>query len=268
MYVLVVVLLCEIGSNQMIPAIVGILQYLLRGTADSPLEVLRRHQDISLLNAIGLTVLVFVIEAGLLNFASAFMPNLYNADITPFESNANSALELSLTILGVAILVPFYEELIFRGLALKAYRDARSTLFAVLFTSALFGFIHGTLVDALVFFPPFVLVALMVIKTGQLWTAIVVHGLGNFIATLLLHFDIEMSPSMPTAGIVGLVVAATAFWLGFWWLKLPKADMRSGENTEQRSIWTLSLVIVLIVVVLFNFLTTLGALEPTLDNLL
>lgn len=248
--------------------LIGVLQYLLRGTADSPLELLKRYREVSLPTVAGLAALVFVIEAGLLNFSSAFTPALYAVDIVPFEDDASSALEFLLTIVGVAAFVPFYEELVFRGLALRAYQGVRSLWFAVLFTSALFGLVHGTLIDAFVFFPAFVLVALAVLKTGQLWNAVLVHAFGNLVATLLQGFDTsdaEALAATPTEGVVGLVVAAAAFYLGFRWLR-PGADVR--REGEKGSIWTFSLVAVLVVVVLLNLMTTLEALEPVLDSFL
>ena len=172
------------------------LQRLLRGTADSPLSVLKRYREVSLPAVLGLSALVFLIDTGLFTFTDAFTPQLYNS----FPSSEPVATwALPFAILGAAILTPFYEELIFRGLALRAYRNARSTLFAVLFTSALFSFIHGSLILTFVFFPSAILFALVVLKTGQLWTVIAVHALGNLVITLLIQFDVPAVSATPTS---------------------------------------------------------------------
>ena len=242
------------------------LQLLLKGTADSPFAVLRRYREISLFTAVRLATLVYVINAGLLTFISAFMPRLYNA-FAGYEYATSAAWELPFSILGFVILAPFYEELVFRGVALKAYRDARSTLFAVLFTSALFGFVHGSLVHAFVIFPSAILFALVVLQTGQLWTAIAVHALGNLTATLLIQFDTASSTIVATPlseGVIGLIVAAIAFGIGFHWLRLPQTEYRR-EGSARKNIWTTSLVIALMIIVLFNVLTTYGALGTSVE---
>lgn len=81
------------------------LQILLRRTADSPLEVLKRYRDINLPIAVGVTALQLVISIGVTTFASIFMPRLYNALIDTFVPN--SAWELVLSIVGFAVLAPY-----------------------------------------------------------------------------------------------------------------------------------------------------------------
>ena len=233
------------------------LQYLLKGTTNSPLEVLKRYREISLTTAVGLTILMLVMDEGLLTFAATFAPRLYNV-LNEIEFTANSSYELTLLFISAAVLIPFYEEVIFRGLALNACRNARSTLFAVLFTSILFAFIHGSLIQAFFIFPSAILFALVVLKTGQLWTVIAVHALGNFFATLHTHFDVPTLPTTPALGILGLTAATIAFWMGFRWLAPNK--MSWGGATKGAKIWTFSLVTVLIIALLLNVITTYEAL--------
>ncbi len=230
------------------------LQLLLNGTTDSPWAVLKRYREINLPVVLGLTALVFVSDSGLLSFVDAFLPQFS----TPLFAEPIATLwELLLSVLAIAVLAPFYEELVFRGVALKAYRDARSTLFAVLFTSALFGLVHGSLIFALVIFPSSILFALAVLKTGQLWNVVAVHALGNLTAVLLDYFGVGATSATPPAfGVLGLVVAAAAFWLGVRWLGFPTAEPRLDEGRERGTIWTRSLVVVLILTLIGNILTT------------
>ena len=237
------------------------LQYLLRGTAQSPLEVLKRYREVDLPTALYATVLLYVINVGIVVFAGVFLPNLYSITVEATESTINSTWEIVLLFFGYAVLAPFYEELVFRGLALSAYRGVRSTLFAVLFTSILFGFFHGSIVHALVAFSIGFVFALVMLKTGQLWTAIVAHMLHNSVVTSFAAPSIQGVPFTPIFGALGLVVAIAALWVAVRWLGLPQS---SGQRVEgvKNNIWTPSLVIVLIIVALLNLGTTYAALGP------
>lgn len=235
------------------------LQYLLRGTAQSPLEVLRRYREVSLPTALYASVLIYMINLGISVFAGVFLPKLYNI-ATP-ELTINSTWEIVLLFFVFAVLAPFYEELVFRGVALSAYRDARSTLFAVLFTSILFGSVHGSIVQTLIFLPIGVVLALVMLKTGQLWTAIVVHMLNNFIASFFVVLSVQGLPDTPIFGALGLVVAIAAFWVAVRWLGLPQSSDQRVEGIEN-NIWTPSLIIVIIIVALFNLESTYVALGP------
>ena len=245
------------------------LQYLLRGTLNSPLEVLKHYREVNLLAALYATVLLFMIGTGIPTFASAFLPKLYSV-LTLSEPTINSTWEMVVLFFGFAVLAPFYEELVFRGLALGAYRDVRSTLFAVLFTSVLFGFVHGSVVQTLFIFPMGIVFALVMLKTGQLWTVIVAHGLYNFTLGLLSELRVPEPPATPTFGILGLVVAIAAFWVAIRWLGWPRDSNRQGEYAEKgnRSIWTTSLVVVVIIAALLNLLTTYIALGPGVESIL
>ena len=240
------------------------LQLLLKGTANSPSEVLKHYRGVRLLTATGVAFLLFIMTEGLLTFAATFTPNLY-AIIELAQFKANSIGELSLLILGVAVLAPFYEELVFRGLALKAYRDARSTIFAVLFTSAVFGLIHGSMIQALALFPIGIVFALVMLKTQQLWTVIAAHALYNFIGVTVMQLEIEALPTTPTFGILGLITATAAFWVAVRWIGLPKDVSKSAKS---ESIWTVSLVTALIIAALSIGATTYVALGPGVEAVL
>ena len=239
------------------------LQYLLRGTLHSPLGVLKRCRGVSLLTAIGVVGLLVVFDVGFLNFASAFMPRLYGAIVEP-QAASNSVWELPLYLLGFAVLAPFYEELVFRGLALSAYQSARSTPFAVLFTSVLFGLIHGSVVGFLTIFPAGIVLALVRLKTGQLRTSILVHGLYNLAGTLLfaLAAGTPDTRATPLVGILGIVVAAAALLGAVVWLRLPKILAEENGSIEKKKIWTVSLIVVVTLASFSVVATTYEALGP------
>ena len=97
---------------------------------------------------------------------------------------------LSLILLN-CMLVGFSEELMFRGVILQAFRQVMSIRSAVLLTSLAFGAVHslnvfvtGDLKAALIQSTAAFLSGLMFIalrlRTGTLWTPIIVHGLWDF----------------------------------------------------------------------------------------
>ena len=235
------------------------LQYLLRGTAQSPLEVLRRYREVNLPTALYITVLLYLTNLGISVFAGVFLPNLYS--IATDGLTTDSTWEVALLLFGFVVLAPFYEELVFRGLALSAYRDARSTLFAVLFTSILFGSLHGSIVHALVTFSVGFVLALVMLKTGQLWTVIVAHMLNNSIVIFFVEFSAQGVPFTPVFGALGLIVAIAALWVAVRWLGLPGSSDRQVEGVES-DIWTPSLIVVIVIVALLNLWTTYIALGP------
>lgn len=243
------------------------LQGLLRESASSPLEVLKRYREVGLPTATGVAVLLFVMSGGLSTFAAVFTPRLYSVlELAQFK--ANSAWELMLLILGIVVIAPFYEELIFRGLALRVCQNVRSTLFAVLFTSAVFGLIHGSIIQAFVLLPVGIVFALVMLKTGQLWTAIAAHALHNLIGVVFMQLEIAALPATPAFGILGLLVAAAAFYLAVRWLGLPKALVKEDKSAERKSIWTTSLIAALIITALNIALTTYLALGPGVEAIL
>jgi len=84
----------------------------------------------------------------------------------------------------VTIAAPLGEEIFFRGFALPAFRRSVGTIGAVLMTSAMFSFIHLDWVGFLGLWEIGVLLALLRIATGSLWTAIVCHAVNNGIAAI------------------------------------------------------------------------------------
>lgn len=89
--------------------------------------------------------------------------------------------------LSVGILIPFVEELFFRGVLFTWLRQHQSFFPAALLSSALFGLFH---------FEPFLIAGTAVLgfisawameKSGSLWAAVIIHGLNNLINVILAY---------------------------------------------------------------------------------
>lgn len=110
-------------------------------------------------------------------------------DYFGFQSNLEMPLTNDLSVLilygiMVAVIPPIVEELLFRGMVLHGLRKYGDG-FAVVVSAILFGLYHGNFVQiAFAFFAGLVM-ALVVVKTGSLWTSILIHFANNSISLAL-----------------------------------------------------------------------------------
>jgi membrane protease YdiL (CAAX protease family) len=102
---------------------------------------------------------------------------------------ADSSWGIVLLVLIVVIGAPIAEELFFRGLVLRSVEKSIGTVWAVVISSIAFGLTHfeGIQTPALCAFG--VVLALLVIRTGRLGTAVVAHMAFNGVSVIyLLHY--------------------------------------------------------------------------------
>ena len=127
-------------------------------------------------------------------------------------------------IMGAIIFLPFFEELLFRGLILYGLLCNYNLKKALVWSAFLFGLLHlnpwqfcGAFIWGIVFGWWFV-------KTQSLWPSIVGHVLNNAIATILYQYDLQgfMAKNDLTKSVVfqpwwlnlsGLLLTI----LGLWW---------------------------------------------------
>lgn len=99
-----------------------------------------------------------------------------------------SVTETVLLFVVAALIAPFVEELFFRGLIYRYLRGRWSVLRAVLVSSALFAAAHFIVPLIPVLFGLGVVLALITDRYRSLYPAVVVHGLNNGLAVLLVAF--------------------------------------------------------------------------------
>jgi sodium transport system permease protein len=135
--------------------------------------------------AIGLILLVLVL-------AVALEPLLHAGEkqgFAPDEWRPDRAVPFALNIAIAATLVPFTEELFFRGLGVRALLPF-GAFFALVVTSLAFGLGHG-LVSALPILVPFALALAWVrLRSDSVWPGTIAHGFYNGAALLYLYFDL------------------------------------------------------------------------------
>ncbi len=117
----------------------------------------------------------------------ASIPNIFLAskqDIEPIITNYGKLIGFSL----ICILVPIYEEIIFRGVVLDAILGYINFNSANIIQSALFASIHGNLFLFPVFFFFGLIAGIMRKKSGGLLPGIVFHIVNNMLAISVLMF--------------------------------------------------------------------------------
>jgi len=128
--------------------------------------------------------LVGLVNLAVESFIGAPLENPQIRAIAP-EGFSWSALVIMLGLVGV--LVPFIEELIFRGLILGWLCKHLRLVFAAPISAFLFSLAHGLpqLMPAL--FAMGLVLAFIALRSGSLWPAVIVHGTFNSLMTLSVY---------------------------------------------------------------------------------
>jgi uncharacterized protein len=105
-------------------------------------------------------------------------------DLLAPENIGPGTIVLSILILGV--LVPFAEELTFRGLLFHALRQRYGPALSIGLTSALFGAVHFLPGIAAATALLGVVMAIAVERTGSLWPAVAIHATNNTVSLIVM----------------------------------------------------------------------------------
>ncbi len=104
--------------------------------------------------------------------------------IKSFENNA------FLTVLGVGIFIPFFEEILFRGWLFDRLEHLLSSKYALIITSIMFGLVHGQyhgVILLLTIVSGFVL-GFIRLRTNSLWPSIILHAINNTSSIFLAYY--------------------------------------------------------------------------------
>lgn len=121
----------------------------------------------------------------------------------------------------VAIIPPVVEELFFRGLVLQSLRKFGDG-FAIVASSVLFGLFHGNFVQFVFAFIAGLVMALVVVRTGSLWTSILIHFLNNGISYAVQvtgRFLGEEQANQIYSVIVMVILALGLLSILYLWIK-------------------------------------------------
>lgn len=100
-------------------------------------------------------------------------------------STPNTAVEIVLMFISTAVVPALMEELALRGIVLQSLRGY-GTLFSMIASSAIFGIMHGNLIQAPFAFAVGMVLGFIVVKTDSIWLGIVIHFINNSVSVLSL----------------------------------------------------------------------------------
>jgi membrane protease YdiL (CAAX protease family)/uncharacterized RDD family membrane protein YckC len=148
---------------------------------------LRRVQWRWLLAALPFTFAAFLFESitGLLS--QSLFPQAPASQCVSIRDAYQGALPLA--IIGVAVVAPLVEEIVFRGMVFGWLRGRTPIAWAVVISAALFSLEHIGFLQLTLFLPIFaagLVLATLYHHAGSLWPSMLVHGTFNLVATLVL----------------------------------------------------------------------------------
>ena len=88
-------------------------------------------------------------------------------------------------VLAAGLLIPFAEEVAFRGLMMRGQERAAGFGVAAVATSVAFALAHGVPASIVGILPLAYVLARLVQHTGSLWNSVIVHALNNLLAVIL-----------------------------------------------------------------------------------
>lgn len=169
----------------------------------------------------------------LLQFISFFRSSIPGGELA--LPTAAEPAALIVTALYICILAPVLEEILFRGLILRALRPYGCP-FAVIFSCLLFSLFHMNLVQLA---PPFLIglvLCMVTLLSDSLWPAICCHMANNLIALLLDVFGDLPVLSIPymVGGLLalGFFLLLHAPRLGPWFRPTPLGLPTTGQRLQ------------------------------------
>ena len=108
------------------------------------------------------------------------------AELLPGDPDYNMLGRGGWALLSTVICAPLFEEFLFRGVILEAVRRRRGAVAAWLISSLCFGLAHGLPSQMVVTAVVGLILGYVCIRSGSLFSSILLHGLNNALAMLLL----------------------------------------------------------------------------------
>lgn len=132
---------------------------------------------LSILAGLGISVAL----TGIINFIDIAK---YFPKATQELAEMFAGSDLLSLLLAVGIIVPIFEELMFRGLIFNEMRRAMPPWLALVLSGVVFGVAHMNPIQIMYTIPMGILLAVLYYRTGSLWTPILVHIAWNICSVL------------------------------------------------------------------------------------
>lgn len=217
-YILLVVIVGESGAPQNLIYILQILFYVVlffaffnRGlTSQEQKKVLTSDKKTFSLPLMMAPFFIGSLVSVLYGLVIQFLfPSLFESYLGASESielmiEQAGYLQIGMIFLAIVVLAPIVEEILFRGILFNLIARRKSTLFAMITSSIIFGFLHAeTMVPTAVI--GFVL-CFIYHKTGNLYLAMGAHAFNNLIAFVMPLLLAQASETSALVSVLGVLL--------------------------------------------------------------
>jgi arylformamidase len=217
-YILLVVIVGESGAPQNLIYILQILFYVVlffaffnRGlTSQEQKKVLTSDKKTFSLPLMMAPFFIGSLVSVLYGLVIQFLfPSLFESYLGASESielmiEQAGYLQIGMIFLAIVVLAPIVEEILFRGILFNLIAKRKSTLFAMIASSLIFGFLHAeTMVPTAVI--GFVL-CFIYYKTGNLYLAMGAHAFNNLIAFVMPLLLAQASETSALVSVLGVLL--------------------------------------------------------------
>lgn len=195
------------------------------------------NRKAQLSSIIGLLMVTMTISmyAGLYLYLQPFYPDWLNDFINAEYDSVDSSYPwwvIVFDFLGLAVLTPIWEEMIFRGLFFFILLRKLGFWPAAIISSVVFGILHADIIGSTIFG---LVLCYLTYKLGSLWPAVIVHIVNNAIASVLLYLPLSETllefkqPSL-LAGCVTIFSVLALIWLTKLMVTEPKGSSPLYES--------------------------------------
>ena len=180
------------------------------------------------------TVLLGLAFCGFANLATNILMSLFSGfgfEIPDYSvKTPNGLLGVIVTIVGTAIIPPLTEEFALRGIVMGTLRKYGDK-FAIVTSAILFGLMHGNLRQIPFAFVVGLILGYAVIKTGSLWTGIVIHFINNLCASVLSILGEYLPENIST--IMNLSFFALCILCGFISVLFKQKEIQNRDTFSE-----------------------------------
>lgn len=216
----------------------------------------RGLMPLAIVSGLGFCMVANIITNVLTTFVSAFGVELSSPDL----ALPQGVFGFSVSFCRVVVLAAIIEEISFRGYIMQNLRKFGDG-FAIAMAALVFALMHCNLIQA-----PFALIVgfalgYLSIKTGTLWTAVIIHGLNNSISLFVSYLNGKVDETLLNYGtsiiIYMLMIAAIPCFFAF--VKranaIPSFKTRTALSGGKKVLYYLTTPTMLIAIGLMLFFT-------------
>ncbi|MCW3489788.1 CPBP family intramembrane glutamic endopeptidase [Dethiobacter alkaliphilus] len=189
------------------------LYFLVRKVNIAEYWGMRKASGENLRMAVVTGLAIYGVLFGIVNFLDIerFFP-----DYVELMTQIMAEQSLVVLLLGIGIIVPIFEEILFRGIIFTRLREDFPLQMALVLQAVLFALFHGNLFQISYALPAGILLGYIYLWTGSLWVSIVIHMAWNsssvIVSSFLEEFPMMLSVAVSVVSLLLLVFAVKYFY--------------------------------------------------------